>query len=102
MKVFFSASLLVLFAVANAADKDTLKDHLVEFRNENHGVNEVRVICDASSYYVPVSERRLTFDYPSLSLPNNKLDISRSIRPARGQARGAPRKIVGRAPPEFE
>jgi hypothetical protein len=52
MKVFFFASLLVLFAVANAADKDTFtKDRLVEFRNENHGVNEVRLMCDALSYY---------------------------------------------------
>jgi hypothetical protein len=50
MKAFFSTALLVLFAVAvaNAADEDTtFKDRLAEFRSGNHGVDEVRVMCDA-------------------------------------------------------
>jgi hypothetical protein len=54
MKVFFSTSLLVLFAVANAADKDNFKDRfkdrLVDVRSGNHGASEVRMMYGALSY----------------------------------------------------
>jgi hypothetical protein len=50
MKILFSALLLVFFAVAVAADKDTFKDRLIEFRSGNHGDNEVRMVRDALSY----------------------------------------------------
>jgi hypothetical protein len=51
MKAFFSTSLLILFAVANAADKNNFKDHLAEFQRGNHGVHEeVRMIGDTLIY----------------------------------------------------